>query len=62
MLEATGYELATSPERRSPTWSVRLMEFLYPKFYDCKLWLKAHTPLGRITATGRMGITDGGRP
>jgi hypothetical protein len=38
------------------------MEFVYPRFYDFKLWLKAHTPLARITATGRMGITDGGRP
>ena len=62
LLAATGYELATPSEGRSPSLSVRLMKFIYPRFYDFKLWLKAHTPLARITATGRMGITDGGRP
>jgi hypothetical protein len=62
LLQATGYELSTPPERRSPSLSVRSMEFVDPKFYDFKLWLKTHTPLARITATGRMGITDGGRP
>jgi hypothetical protein len=62
LLDSTGYELATPPEGRSPSLPVRLMGLIYPRFYNFKLWLKAHTPLARITATGRMGITDGGRP
>jgi hypothetical protein len=62
LLSDTGYTLATPPERLSPSLSVRLMAFFYPAFYDFKLWLKAHTPLARITATGRMGISESGRP
>lgn len=62
LLIDTGYELATPPSRHSRSYSVRLMELVYPKFYDFKLWLKTHTPLARITATGRMGIAADGRP
>ena len=58
LLTATGYELATPKAelRRSPT--VGLMSFLYPLYWDFKLWLKSATPLARIAATGRMGVAQ----
>jgi hypothetical protein len=62
LLVDTGYKLETPANELSPSFSVRLMQFVYPHFYDVKLWLKAHTPLARITATGRMGISSDGRP
>lgn len=62
LLTETGYELATPAQARRETLPVRLMGWLYPKYYDFKLWLKSHTPLARIAATGRMGINEGGRP
>lgn len=59
LLVATGYTLATpAAELRSSPLSVRFMNFLYPLYYDFKLWLKSNTPLARIAATGRMGIAE----
>jgi len=59
LLTSTGYDLATPKAelRRSPT--VSLMSFLYPLYWDFKLWLKSSTPLARIAATGRMGVGKG---
>jgi len=56
LLEATGRELATPPERRTPSLAVRAMSWFYPVFWDIKLWLKSYTPLARIADMGRMGI------
>jgi len=56
LLKATGYPLATPPEKLRPSLSVRLMSFLYPLYFDFKFWLKSETPLARMAATGRMGI------
>jgi fatty acid desaturase len=54
----TGYALETPPaERRSP-WSVGFMNFLYPLYFDFKIWLKSHTPLARIADKRRMGIAE----
>ena len=55
LLEATGYKLDTPPEKLRPSLPVRLMSFLYPKYFDFKLWLKSDTPLARLADTGRMG-------
>src|SRR5271157_4570451 len=55
LLEATGYTLATPPEKVHPSFSVRFMSFLYPLYFDFKLWLKSDTPLARVANTGRMG-------
>jgi hypothetical protein len=35
-----------------------LMSFLYPAFFDVKLWLKTYTPLARMGEINRMGIPD----
>lgn len=58
LLVDTGYALETAAaERRSPL-AVRFMNFLYPLYFDFKLWLKSETPLARIADKGRMGIAD----
>jgi hypothetical protein len=34
------------------------MNFLYPLYFDFKIWLKSHTPLARIADKKRMGIGE----
>jgi Sulfotransferase family len=56
LLRETGYKLASTEAQRRRTFSVRslplsLMSFLYPMFFDLKLWLKAYTPLSRLPGT-----------
>jgi hypothetical protein len=60
LLAATGYTLETPPAERGSSLAVRLMNFLYPLYFDFKLWLKSVTPLARIANKGRMGITEPG--
>lgn len=55
LLKATGYTLATLPEKLGPSPAVRFMSFLYPLYFDFKLWLKSATPLARLASTARMG-------
>jgi hypothetical protein len=63
LLQETGYELASSEAARRRTLPVSLMSFLYPLYFDVKLWLKTYTPLARMGETARMRISDvaGGR-
>ncbi|MGH9642068.1 MAG: sulfotransferase family protein, partial [Terriglobales bacterium] len=56
LLQATGYALATPPEKLRPSLPVRLMSFLYPLYFGFKFWLKSATPLARMANTGRMGV------
>ena len=56
LLVDTGYTLETSPADLHPSPAVRLMNFLYPLYFDFKLWLKSDTPLARIADKGRMGV------
>jgi hypothetical protein len=55
LLKATGYPLETPPEELRLSLAVRFMSFLYPLYFDFKLWLKSATPLARIASTARMG-------
>jgi len=48
LLAATGYSLETPPSQLRPPLSVRLMNFLYPLYLDCRHWLKSNTPIARI--------------
>ena len=34
------------------------MSFLYPIYFDLKLWLKSNTPLARRGEIQRMGISE----
>jgi hypothetical protein len=55
LLVDTGYALETPPVDRGSSFPVRFMNFLYPLYFDLKLWLKSDTPLARIANKGRMG-------
>jgi hypothetical protein len=55
LLKATGYQLDTPPEKLHPSRAARFMNFLYPLYFDFKLWLKSATPLARFASTARMG-------
>ncbi len=55
LLSATGYTLDTPPEELHASFAVRFMSFLYPLYFDFKLWLKSATPLARVASTTRMG-------
>jgi Sulfotransferase family len=58
LLVDTGYILENPPAQMSPASSVRFMNFLYPLYFDFKIWLKSHTPLARIADKKRMGIAE----
>jgi hypothetical protein len=58
LLVETGYAVETPPAERRSSLSVRFMNFLYPMYFDFKLWLKSDTPLARIADKGRMGIAE----
>ncbi len=63
LLRETGYELTSAESQRRRAFSVRalplnLMSFLYPIYFDLKLWLKTYTPLARRGEIQRMGISD----
>jgi hypothetical protein len=58
LLGDTGYVLETPPGQQAPSLSVRFMNFLYPMYFDFKIWLKSHTPLARIADKKRMGIGE----
>jgi hypothetical protein len=58
LLIDSGYQLETPPADRHSALAVRLMNFIYPLYFDFKLWLKSDTPLARLADKGRMGIAD----
>jgi Sulfotransferase family len=58
LLRETGYEPASTENDRRRSLSVSLMSFLYPLYFDLKLWLKTYTPLARFGELNRMGISD----
>ncbi len=58
LLRETDYALASTETERRRTFPVSLMSFLYPIYFDLKLWLKTYTPLARIGEIQRMGISD----
>jgi hypothetical protein len=58
LLVETGYTLETSAKDARSSLAVRLMNIVYPAYFDLKLWLKSDTPLARIANKGRMGTTE----
>jgi hypothetical protein len=55
LLADTGYQLETPSGELNSTFPVRLMNAVYPLYFDFKLWLKSSTPLARIADKQRMG-------
>jgi Sulfotransferase family len=62
LLEETGYKLASTPNERRRTFALSLMRFLYPIYFDSKLWLKTYTPLARMGEIARMRIVEDPAP
>jgi len=58
LLVDTGYTLASTEDGRRRSLPLRVMSFLYPIYFDVKLWLKTYTPLARLGELNRMGISD----
>jgi hypothetical protein len=58
LLEQSGYELVSSEKDRRRGLAVSVMSFLYPIYFDVKLWLKTYTPLARMGEIARMGISE----
>ncbi len=58
LLIENGYALETPPAERHSSLPERFMNFLYPLYFDFKIWLKSDTPLARIANKGRMGIPE----
>jgi len=58
LLVDTGYTLETPPAELHSSWAMGLMNFMYPLYFDFKVWLKSHTPLARMANKGRMGIPE----
>jgi hypothetical protein len=57
LLQDAGYALITPEEKKHKSFAVSLMGFLYPIYFDVKLWLKTYTPLAKTADIGRMGIS-----
>jgi hypothetical protein len=57
LLRDTGYELASTEDQRHRSLAVSFMSFLYPIYFDVKLWLKTYTPLAKLGEIKRMQIS-----
>ena len=56
-LERLGYELAAKPSDNCRLRN-RVMNQVYPRYFDMKLWLKENTILGMLTNTDRMKLSQ----
>jgi hypothetical protein len=50
-LEELGYELATKDRSVLQRSELQRMRAMYQKYFDCKLFLKSKTPLGKLLVT-----------
>ena len=57
LLQHLGYELAGKRSGDRP-FRNRVMNQVYPHYFDVKLWLKANTALGMLTSTDRMKLSQ----
>jgi hypothetical protein len=56
-LKQLGYGL-TVKECPAPRIHHKFLRAMYPAFFDAKLWLKANTPLGRLSNLSILELTD----
>jgi hypothetical protein len=57
-LEETGYALSVPAAERTRGMRAEWMRALYPNFLSTKLWLKIHTPVGRMADTSALELED----
>ncbi|MGA8213703.1 MAG: sulfotransferase [Candidatus Sulfotelmatobacter sp.] len=60
-LQEFGYCLLNSHDGFQRHLRLRLMDVLYPSYFDTKLWLKSHTPLGRLASLDAMDLAEATR-
>ena len=57
-LEENGYELSLPEAERRRSWRQSSMRRIYPVFFDAKLWLKVHTPFGKLADLSMLELQD----
>jgi hypothetical protein len=57
-LEENGYQLSLPEAERHISLRGSLMRAMYPAFLGGKLWLKLHTPLGRLANMSALELAD----
>lgn len=57
-LEELGYSLSTPPEARTPGLRQKCTRAFYFDLLNSKLWLKTHTPAGRLANLEALQISD----
>ena len=55
-LQAVGYTLNTAPNKWKPSMGSKILRSLFPSYLDAKLWLKAHTPAGRVANMSKLEL------
>lgn len=58
ILERSGYHLTTTPDHRRLSLRHRWLRAAYPHFLSAKLWLKLHTPVGRLSNLSALEIQE----
>jgi hypothetical protein len=61
-LEENGYELSLPAAERRMSLRSAWMREMYPAFLGSKLWLKLHTPVGRLANTSALELEDESLP
>ena len=57
-LEENGYELSLAAAERHRSLRYSCMRGVYPAFFNTKLWLKLHTPLGKFADLSMLELQD----
>jgi hypothetical protein len=57
-LEENGYQLSLPAAERRRSLRQSSMRGMYPAFFDGKLWLKVHTPFGRLTDLSMLELQE----
>ncbi|HLX82885.1 MAG TPA: sulfotransferase [Terriglobales bacterium] len=57
-LEENGYELSLPPAERQSSLRHTAMRGVYPAFLGGKLWMKLHTPVGRMASMAALELQD----
>jgi hypothetical protein len=57
-LEENGYELSLPAEERHRSVRQSWMRVMYPSFLGGKLWMKLHTPVGRLANMSALELED----
>jgi hypothetical protein len=57
-LQEFGYALTVDTEQRQVGFRWKCLASVYPRFLSTKLWLKLHTPVGRLADLSALELPD----